>query len=110
MGFDENTTKQKIVPGDWAFKIKRIQHGIAEKCKPRFVAEGFAQAEDVAFGESIYRLSRLETFGLVLASAAQLNLLLEQLHLNSALLHTKLKTEVFIEQPKRISRLAESDT
>ena len=61
---------QKIVPGKWAFKIKRNKYGVVEKYKARSAAKGFAQLESLYYGEMFAPTSRPETFRFVLALAA----------------------------------------
>ena len=95
---------KKIVPGKWVFKIKRNEHGVAEKYKAKFVAKGFAQTDVLEFGETFAPTRQPETFRLVLALAAQHNLHLEQLDVKSAFLRAKTKEEVFIEQPEGFAK------
>ena len=90
------------------FKIKRNEHGAVEKYKARFVAKGSAQIESLDYGETFASTSSLETFQIVLA--AQHDLHLEQLDVESAFSHGKIDNEVYIEQPEGYQGKAEVGT
>ena len=47
----------------WILTIERIEHGIAEKCKAKFVANGFAQTESAYFGGIFAPTNRPERLG-----------------------------------------------
>ena len=71
--------------------------------------KGFAQTKGVDVGGLIALTSRPETFKLVLALAAQENIL-DQLDVKTTFLHSKIKEEVLIEQPERFEKPAVEGT
>ena len=82
------TKRSKFCARKRVFKIKRNKHGAVEEYKARFVAKGFAQIEGCSH------------FRLVFVLAAQHDLHLEQLDVESAFPHEKIDKEMYFEQPE----------
>ena len=78
----------------------RNRHGVVGKDKAKFVAKVFKQTKVVDFGETFAPTSWPEMSRLVLVLAAEHNLHLEELDVNSAFLYAEMKEEVFIKQPE----------
>ena len=96
----EKPKDRSVVPGKWVFKIKQKADGSVDKFKARYVAKGFKQVEGLDFHETFAPTSRPETFRLIVALAAQKDLVLEQLDVKSAYLHSPIEETIFLEQPE----------
>ena len=104
----ERPKDKTVIPARWVYKIKTKANGSLEKYKARFVAKGFKQIEGIDYSETFAPTSKPETFRLILSLAAKENLTLRQMDVKSAYLHSKIKEEIYIEQPMGFEKLDKS--
>ena len=76
--------------------------------KARDVVKGYAQLEGVDFFDTYAPTCKLETFRILLATAAQKDLHLGQMDVKSAYLHSNIEEEVYLEQPQGFVKKANS--
>ena len=70
----------------WIFRIKRKADGSLDKYKARLVARGFTQKPGIDFEETFAPVAKLSSIRLLLAIAAQENLLIGQMDVKTAYL------------------------
>ncbi|KAK2990689.1 hypothetical protein RJ640_000110 [Escallonia rubra] len=71
-----------------------------QKHKAQLVAKSYSQQRGVDFNETFEPIVRMETIRIVLALAAQLELKVYQLDVQSTFLNGELAEEIFVEQPQ----------
>ena len=76
-----------ILPGTWAFKIKRYPDGLVKKLKARFCARGDRQIEGVDFFDTFAPVVNWTTVRLLLILTAQLGLATKQVDYTAAFIH-----------------------
>ena len=76
-----------ILPGAWAFKIKRCPDGLVKKLKVRFCARGDRQIEGVDFFDTFALVVNWTTVQLLLILTAQLGLATKQVDYMAAFIH-----------------------
>nr|GFD08033.1 retrovirus-related Pol polyprotein from transposon TNT 1-94 [Tanacetum cinerariifolium] len=69
------------------------------KNKARLVARGYRQKEEIDFKESFDPVARLEGIRIFLAYAANKNMVVYQMDVNTAFLNGNLREEVYVSQP-----------
>ena len=77
-----------VLPGTWAFKIKRYPDGLVKKLKARFCARGDRQIEGVDFFDTFAPVVNWTTVRLLLILTAQLGLATKQVDY-TARLHSR---------------------
>lgn len=88
-----------------AFKKKIIESaGGIEKFKARLVAKGFTQKRGIDYEDVYTPVSGFEIIRLLTALAVQKNWRLDQYDVKSAYLHSDLKENIYMWQPKRFER------
>jgi hypothetical protein len=86
---------QRILQGRWVFVIKR--NGLY---KARFVVKGYEQVFGIDYQETFAAVARAESFRLLIAIAAQLGWLAENIDIDTAFLYEDIDTELYIELPE----------
>nr|GEU55580.1 retrovirus-related Pol polyprotein from transposon TNT 1-94 [Tanacetum cinerariifolium] len=77
----------------WIYKVKTNEFGGQLKNKARLVAQGFRQEEGIDFEKSFAPVSRIEAIRIFVAHAANKNMTIFQIDVNTAFLNGKLKEE-----------------
>ena len=95
---------EQVLPGKWVYKVKYGANGQIDKLKARYLAKGYAQIEGLDFFDTFAPTCKPETFRILLAIAAQNDLHLGQMDVKSAYLHSKIEEEIYMEQPRGLSR------
>lgn len=90
---------KEIVGGRWVYAVKNNVDG-SEKYKARYVAKGYSQKMGVDYEERFSPTANLTTIRVLMQKAAQENMLLHQMDVKAAYLHTPIDCEVFMEQPE----------
>ncbi|GBO45056.1 Retrovirus-related Pol polyprotein from transposon TNT 1-94 [Araneus ventricosus] len=86
----------KIVKSKWVYTIKKDS---TPKFKARLVATGFNQVKNVDYLESYSPVVNIDTFRLLIALAAKLNLAVNFFDVKTAYLHSDLEEEVYMTTP-----------
>ncbi|GBM90268.1 Retrovirus-related Pol polyprotein from transposon TNT 1-94 [Araneus ventricosus] len=86
----------KIVKSKWVYTIKDSK---TPKFKARLVATGFNQVKNVDYLESYSHVVNIDTFRLLIALAAKLNLAVNFFDVKTAYLHSDLEEEVYMTTP-----------
>ncbi|GBM30854.1 Retrovirus-related Pol polyprotein from transposon TNT 1-94 [Araneus ventricosus] len=87
----------KIVKSKWVYTIKKDSK--TPKFKARLVATGFNQVKNVDYLESYSLVVNIDTFHLLIALAAKLNLAVNFFDVKTAYLHSDLEEEVYMTTP-----------
>ena len=69
---EERPQDKNIIGSEWVFRNKQDEHGVVVRNKERLVAKGFAQVEELDFGETFASVARLEATRILLAYASHL--------------------------------------
>jgi transposase InsO family protein len=91
---------QKIIPCKWVFKLKRDSKGDILKYKARLVAKGFTQTHGIDYNETFSPVVRDSTIRLLIAIAANCNMSIDHLDVETAFLNGTLDEKIFMEQPE----------
>jgi len=93
-------TDCKAIGSKWVYKKKLKSDGTVERYKARLVAQGFAQREGIDYNETFAPVVRYKTLRILMVIAANLNLELHQLDVETAFLNASIKEVVYMKQPK----------
>lgn len=89
----------KPVGCKWIFKTKRDSKGNVERYKARLVAKGFTQKEGIDYKETFSPVSTKDSFRIIMALVAQLDLELHQMDVKTAFLNGELDETIYMVQP-----------
>jgi hypothetical protein len=96
---------QSIVDSKFVLKKKRDSEGNVSSFKVRLVARGFTQHEGIDYHETFAPVSNLSTIMILLTVAAEKNLELGQMDIETAYLNAPLKEEVYLKPPELLNDL-----
>nr|GEY44916.1 hypothetical protein [Tanacetum cinerariifolium] len=88
-----------VITLKWIYKVKLDELGGILKNKARLVARGYHQEEGIDFEESFAPVDRLDAIRIFLAYAANMNMIVYQMDVKTALLNGILREEVYVRQP-----------
>lgn len=94
---------RKPVGCRWVFLIKRDANRQIVKYKARLVAQGFSQIPGQDFFATYAPVMRLESFHVILALAAQLDMEIHQVDVVGAYLNSNLEESIYMKQPPGFS-------
>uniref|UniRef100_A0AAV1V3K5 Integrase catalytic domain-containing protein n=1 Tax=Peronospora matthiolae TaxID=2874970 RepID=A0AAV1V3K5_9STRA len=83
----------------WVFRIKRKPNGEIVKFKARLVAKGFSQRPGVDYFETFSPVARKESINVAIALAAEQDLIMENVDVDTAFLYGEFKEEIYMDQP-----------
>uniref|UniRef100_A0AAV1UZ15 Integrase catalytic domain-containing protein n=1 Tax=Peronospora matthiolae TaxID=2874970 RepID=A0AAV1UZ15_9STRA len=83
----------------WVFRIKRKPNGEIVKFKARLVAKGFTQRPGVDYFETFSPVAREESINVAIALAAEQDLIMENVDVDTAFLYGEVKEEIYMDQP-----------
>lgn len=83
----------------WVFKIKRGPNGEILRYKARLCAQGFCQVAGIDYGETFSPVASFKSVRTLLAIAAEQDLELSQLDVQTAFLYGKLDADVYMRVP-----------
>ena len=89
-----------VLPGTWAFRIKRFPNGDFRKCKARFCVRGDRQIEGIHYDEKYSPVVNWSTVRLMLCLAAHQGLATHQIDFSNAFVQADLKETVFVDVPR----------
>lgn len=89
----------KPVGCKWIFKIKRDSKGNVERYKARLVAKGFTQKEGIDYVETFSPVSTKDSFRIIMALVAHLDLELHQMDVKTAFLNGEIDKTIYMVQP-----------
>nr|GEX69970.1 copia protein [Tanacetum cinerariifolium] len=89
-----------IIQLKWIFKVKQDKFGGVLKNKARLVAKGYHQEEGIDFEESFAPVARIEAIKIFVANAANKNVIIYQMDVNTTFLNDELRKEVYVSQPE----------
>lgn len=90
---------RKVLRHQWLLSIKYKSDGEIERYKARIVLLGNHQIYGVDFLETFAPVSKYESFRLLLAISAKLNLTVHQMDVKTAFLNSEMDTEIYMTQP-----------
>ena len=91
--------ERKCIGSKWVFKVKRDRDGKISRFKARLVAKGYAQNYGVDYDETFSPVVKFQSIRILLALAAQHDLLLHQMDVVTAFLNGHLEEDIYMEQP-----------
>ncbi|KAJ3564398.1 hypothetical protein NP233_g8320 [Leucocoprinus birnbaumii] len=91
---------KNVIGSKWVYAPKFDGDGALEGRKSRIVTMGYTQIQGVDFDETYAATARLESFRLILAIVALLDLVLWQLDFVAAYLNSNIDFDVYMEQPQ----------
>ena len=80
-----------VLPGTWAFRVKRFPNGDFRKCKARFCVRGDRQIEGIHYDEKYSPVVNWSTVRLMLCLAAHQGLATHQIDFSNAFVQADLK-------------------
>ncbi|GJX24039.1 retrovirus-related pol polyprotein from transposon TNT 1-94 [Tanacetum coccineum] len=92
--------KVMLIKLKWIYKVKTNEFGGVLKNKARLVSQGFRKEEGIDFEQSFKPVARIEAIRILVANAANKNMMIFQMDIKTAFLNGKLKEEVYISQPE----------
>ena len=92
-------SNKKAIGCKWVFRIKREPSGKIVKFKARLVAKGFTQRPGVDYFETFAPVARKESINVAIAFAAEQDLLIENVDVDTAFLYGEVKEEIYMDQP-----------
>ncbi|MCI4389198.1 hypothetical protein PGIGA_G00095200, partial [Pangasianodon gigas] len=95
------------VGGRWVYTLKRDIDG-SEKYKARFVAKGYSQKLGTDYEETFSSTADMTSVRVVMQKAAQENLILHQMDVETAYLHAPIDCEIYMEQPEGYEQKSET--
>ncbi|GJR82839.1 retrovirus-related pol polyprotein from transposon TNT 1-94 [Tanacetum coccineum] len=95
-----NSVMSKVKPKNFQLAVKLDEYGDVLKNKARVVVKGFRQKEGLDFVQSFALVARLEDIRIFLVNAASKNMTVYQMDVKTAFLNSKLKEEVYFNQPE----------
>lgn len=84
----------------WVFKVKRGIDGEIIRYRARLVAKGFIQKYGINFSETFAPVVRHSSIRLLFALAAQKNLTIDHLDVQTAFLYGDLEEQIYLSQPE----------
>ena len=90
-----------VLPGTWAFKIKRFPDGLIRKLKARFCVRGDKQIYGTDFFDTYAAVVKWETVRLMLVLSAQLSLATKQVDFTVAFVHADIDLPPGYEKKKK---------
>ena len=102
-------TNKPILPGTWAFKLKRLPDGSPLKYKARYCVRGDKQVAGVDYFETYAPVVQWSTIRLVLTMVLANGWVTRQVDYTNAFAQAELGEEVYIEPPKGFQRKDKRD-
>ena len=101
--------KDKTVIGTrWVFKVKRNADNKPERYKARLVAKGYSQEYGIDYYETFAPVVKIQTLRTLFAIAAQKDLIVHQIDIDTAFLNGELEEETYVEPPPGITKFDEN--
>jgi hypothetical protein len=91
---------RRALPTMWVFKVKRKPDGSVERFKARLVVKGFMQREGIDYQEVYAPTARTDTFRVLMAVAAELDLEVHHVDVKTAFLNGELDETLFVQSPQ----------
>ena len=88
--------EKSVVTSKWLYKIKHVADGSVAKIKPRFVAHGFSQVEEVDHDETFAPVARFSLIRAVILVMAEMGWKIHQMDVKTAFLNGFLQEEVYL--------------
>ena len=98
---DPRPVNTKVLPGTWAFKVKRFPDGHFHKAKACFCVQGDQQVAGISYFETYAVVVSLVTIHLLLTMSIAMNLSAKQVDYTNAFIQAKLKPDedMYVEFP-----------
>ena len=93
----DRPANKKVIGTRWVFKIKRNENNVPERFKARLVAKGYDQKYGIDYSETFAPVVRVQSLRTIFAVAANCDLEIHQIDIDTAFLNGELEEEVFIE-------------
>ena len=90
---------KKVIGTRWVFKIKRNANNQPERFKARLVAKGFNQKYGIDYYETFSPVVKVQTLRTIFAIAANSDLEVHQVDIDTAFLNGILEEEIYVEAP-----------
>ncbi|XP_073962727.1 UDP-galactose 4'-epimerase isoform X2 [Choristoneura fumiferana] len=100
---------RKIIPCKWVYKLKTDTHGNITRYKARLVIKGFNQVAGVDYHETFSPVIRHSSLRTLFALAAEMDLKMHHLDVDTAFLNGDLEEEVYMDQPQGFVKKGHED-
>ena len=96
---------RKTIRSKWVLRKKFNSEGALARYKARVVVKGFEQIYGLDYFKTFASVARFNTLRILLAKAAQEDLEIDQMDVDTAFLNAKLKEEIYMEFPDYFERI-----
>ena len=97
--------RQNLIPRKSVYKVKTKADASLEKYKARYLAKKFKQIEGIDYSETFATTTKPEFFRLIFSLATKENFILRQMDVKTAILHPKIKEEIYLEHLSGFDKL-----
>jgi len=93
------TDEMNVITGKWVYKLKRDSNNEVIRHKARWCARGFTQEYGIDFEETFAGVAKSMAIKVLFALAAQYDLEIDQMDVETAFLNGEIDADVYVEQP-----------
>ena len=93
---------KSIVTSIWIYKIKYARDGNVDKCKSRFVSQGFSQKEGIDYDDTLSHVAIFTTIRAVISLTSIIGWKLHKMDVKTTFLNGDIEEHVYIEHPEGI--------
>ena len=97
--------ERQAITGKWCFKLKTDATGAVIRKKARYVARGFSQKDGIDYDETFAPVISFTSLRVLLSLAAEFNMELAQVDIDTAYLYGDIDKELYLAQPEGFEKI-----